>query len=70
MAILLHQCAAALYLLAGITAWLGMAWRAPRFERAAVGVLLAGALVHVAAFGARLYTRPTRGPRKEASDAP
>jgi ABC-type transport system involved in cytochrome c biogenesis permease subunit len=52
MAILLHQCAAALYLLAGIVAWLGMAWRAPRLERGAVGVLLAGALVHVVAFGA------------------
>lgn len=25
---------------------------------------------YVAAFGARLYTRPTRGPRKEAGDAP
>lgn len=52
MAILLHQCAAVLYLLAGIASWLGMALREPRVERAAVGVLIAGALVHVAAFGA------------------
>ncbi len=50
MAVQLHQWAAALYLVAGVVAWLGLGLRARRVERAAVGVLLAGALLHVAAF--------------------
>lgn len=54
MAIVLHQWTAAIYLVAGLVAWLGMALRAPRLERGAVGLLLLGALVHLLAF-ARLH---------------
>lgn len=50
MAVLLHQWTAGIYLLAGLLAWLGMALRAARLERAAVGALLAGAVLHVASF--------------------
>lgn len=45
----LHQLTAALYLVAGLVAWAGLAQRSPRLERASVGVLAAGALLHVAA---------------------
>jgi ABC-type transport system involved in cytochrome c biogenesis permease subunit len=54
VAVELHQWTAALYLAAGLLAWLGLGLRAPRLERAAIGVLFAGTLVHVAAF-ARLH---------------
>jgi ABC-type transport system involved in cytochrome c biogenesis permease subunit len=50
MAIQLHQWTAVLYLLAGLVAWVGMALRAPRLERASVGLLLLGVVTHVAAF--------------------
>ncbi len=50
MAVQLHQWTAALYLVAGLVAWLGLGLRARRLERAAVGVLLLGALIHLAAF--------------------
>jgi ABC-type uncharacterized transport system permease subunit len=50
MAVVLHQWTAAIYLLAGLLAWLGVALRAGRLERAAVGILLVGAILHVASF--------------------
>lgn len=50
MAVQLHLWAAALYLAAGVVAWLGMALRAGRLERASAAVLLAGAVFHVASF--------------------
>ncbi len=50
MAVQLHQWTAGLYLVAGLVAWLGLGLRARRLERAAVGLLLLGALVHLAAF--------------------
>jgi ABC-type transport system involved in cytochrome c biogenesis permease subunit len=50
MAVQLHTWTAALYLVAGLVAWLGLGLRARRLERAAVWILLAGALLHVAAF--------------------
>jgi ABC-type transport system involved in cytochrome c biogenesis permease subunit len=50
MAIQLHQWTAVLYLVAGLVAWVGMALREPRLERASVGLLLVGAVTHVAAF--------------------
>jgi hypothetical protein len=50
MAIQLHQWTAVLYLVAGLAAWVGMALREPRLERASVGLLLLGAVIHVAAF--------------------
>jgi len=52
VAIQLHQWAAAFYLLAGLVAWAGMALREPRLERASVGLLLLGAVIHVGAFAA------------------
>jgi ABC-type transport system involved in cytochrome c biogenesis permease subunit len=45
----LHQLTAALYLAAGLLAWVGMAQRSARLERVSVGVLAAGALVHLPA---------------------
>jgi ABC-type transport system involved in cytochrome c biogenesis permease subunit len=50
MAIQLHQWTAVLYLLAGLVAWVGMALREARLERASVGLLLLGVVTHVAAF--------------------
>ncbi len=50
MSFLLHQFAAALYLLAGVAAWTGMPLRAPRLERASVWLLAGAALAHVGAF--------------------
>ena len=50
MAIQLHQWTAVLYLVAGLVAWVGVALRAPRLERASVGLLLLGVVTHVAAF--------------------
>jgi ABC-type transport system involved in cytochrome c biogenesis permease subunit len=50
MTIQLHQWTAVLYLVAGLVAWVGMALRAPRLERASVVLLLLGAVTHVAAF--------------------
>ena len=50
MPVQLHQWTAALYLVACLVAWLGLGLRARWLERAAVGVLAAGALVHLAAF--------------------
>lgn len=49
MAVDLHQWTAAVYLVAGVVAWLGLGLKIRRLERAAVGILLAGALLHVAA---------------------
>jgi ABC-type transport system involved in cytochrome c biogenesis permease subunit len=59
MAVLLHQWTAALYLAAGLLAWLGMALRAPRLERGAVLTLLAGAALHVLAFTRLHELEPT-----------
>ena len=50
MAVQLHQWTAALYLVAGLVAWVGLGLRARRLERAAVALLFAGALLHLAAF--------------------
>lgn len=50
MAVQLHQWTAVLYLAAGVLAWLGIGLRSRRLERSAVGVLLAGAVMHVLAF--------------------
>jgi len=50
MAIQLHQWTAVLYLLAGVVAWVGMALREARLERASVGLLLVGVVTHMAAF--------------------
>jgi ABC-type transport system involved in cytochrome c biogenesis permease subunit len=50
VAIPLHQLAAAIYLIAGLAAGLGLALPAPRLGRAAVWLLAAGALVHGACF--------------------
>jgi ABC-type transport system involved in cytochrome c biogenesis permease subunit len=50
VAIPLHQLAAAIYLVAGLAAGLGLALPAPRLGRAAVLLLAAGALVHGACF--------------------
>ena len=52
MVIPLHQLAAAIYLIAGLAAGLGLALPAPRLGRAAVLLLAAGALVHGACFAA------------------
>ncbi|MBW2269665.1 MAG: cytochrome c biogenesis protein CcsA [Deltaproteobacteria bacterium] len=52
MAILLHQATAALYLLAGIVAWLGLALGARRLERGSVAILTLGGALHLVAFGA------------------
>ena len=51
----MHQGAAALYLAAGIAAWLGVALPAPRLGRLAVVLLALGAAIHAAAF-ALLHT--------------
>jgi ABC-type transport system involved in cytochrome c biogenesis permease subunit len=59
MAVQLHQWTAVLYLLSSLVAWSGMALRAPRLERAAVGLLLLGAFLHVAAFSALHRLEPT-----------
>lgn len=50
MAIQLHQWTAVLYLLAGVVAWVGMALREPRLERASVWLLLVGVVIHLGAF--------------------
>ncbi len=55
MAVQLHQLTAAIYLLAGLVAWLGLALRSSRLERVSVGVLALGAVAHILAF-ARLHT--------------
>jgi ABC-type transport system involved in cytochrome c biogenesis permease subunit len=52
VAIPLHQLAAAIYLIAGLAAGLGLALPAPRLGRVAVLLLAAGALVHGACFAA------------------
>lgn len=57
MAIELHQLTAALYLVAGIAAIVGVAVPRTRFLRAAPWVLAGGALAHGLAF-ARLHTLP------------
>lgn len=49
MAAQLHQLTSALYLAAGLVAWAGMAQRSARLERVSVGVLAAGAAVHLSA---------------------
>lgn len=46
----LHTIAEALYLAAAVLATFGLAMRQPRFSRAAVGALAAGALIHASAF--------------------
>jgi len=50
MSIHLHQLAAALYLLAGLVAWTGMALRSARLERGSVWLLAGAALAHLGAF--------------------
>jgi len=50
LATLLHQLTTVTYLAASITAVLGLALRAPRLSRAAVGVLVLGTVVHMGAF--------------------
>lgn len=50
MSVQLHEWTAALYLLAGIAAWLGMALRSRRLERISAFVLGAGAVLNVVAF--------------------
>jgi len=45
----LHQLSAALYLVAGLVAWVGMAQRSARLERVSVRVLALAALVHLPA---------------------
>jgi ABC-type transport system involved in cytochrome c biogenesis permease subunit len=52
VAIPLHQLAAAIYLIAGLAAGLGLALPAPRLGRAAVLLLAAAALVHGVCFAA------------------
>jgi ABC-type uncharacterized transport system permease subunit len=59
MALTLHEGTAALYLAASLLAWLGLALRAPRLERAAVAVLGGGALLHVGAFALLHRLEPT-----------
>jgi ABC-type transport system involved in cytochrome c biogenesis permease subunit len=59
MSLQLHQLTAALYLITGLVAWLGMALQAPRLERASVGLLLFGALFHLAAFATIHGIEPT-----------
>lgn len=61
MAVLLHQAAAACYLLAGIASWLGLALGARSLERGSVAILGVGAAVHVLAF-ATLHTLPVLPP--------
>lgn len=50
MAIQLHQLTAAIYLVAGLVAWLGLSLRSSRLERVSVGVLAVGVVAHLAAF--------------------
>ena len=50
MALLLHQAAAACYLLAGITSWLGLGLGAKRLERGSVAILTVAAALHLLAF--------------------
>ncbi len=59
MAIALHQIASDLYLVAGLVAGLGLALPAPRLLRLGPGLLLAGALVHGAAFATLHELDPT-----------
>jgi len=47
MSVQLHQLTAALYLVAGLVAWAGVAQRSARLERLSVAILGAGALVHL-----------------------
>ena len=61
MALLLHQAAAACYLLAGITSWLGLGLGARRLERGSVAVLAVGAGLHLLAFST-LHTLETLPP--------
>ena len=66
MAILLHQATAALYLLAGIVAWLGLALGARRLERGSVAILTLGGALHLVAFG----TLHTLDPPPPLTDLP
>lgn len=50
MAVVLHPIAALLYLAAAVTAGVGLAWPSRRLQRAATGLLAAGAAVHASAF--------------------
>lgn len=59
MAVQLHQWTSALYLLAGIVAWLGMALGSRSTERAAVGLLGGAAALHLAAFATLHRLDPT-----------
>jgi len=59
MALQLHEWAAAFYLVAGLVAWLGMAQRSAGLERGSVGLLLAGALLHVGALSTLHNLDPT-----------
>jgi ABC-type transport system involved in cytochrome c biogenesis permease subunit len=59
VAIPLHQLAAAIYLIAGLVAGLGLALPAPRLGRLAVLLLAAGALVHGASFAVLHSGDPT-----------
>jgi ABC-type transport system involved in cytochrome c biogenesis permease subunit len=64
----LHQLTAALYLAAGLVAWLGMAQRSARLERLSAGVLAAGALVHLPAL-ALLHRVEERPPLTDPASA-
>jgi ABC-type transport system involved in cytochrome c biogenesis permease subunit len=59
MSVHLHQLAAALYLVAGVVAWGGMALRAARAEKAAVYLLAAAAVAHLGAFATLHSLEPT-----------
>jgi ABC-type transport system involved in cytochrome c biogenesis permease subunit len=56
---ILHQLGAGLYLLAALLAWAGLALRSGRLERASVGVLAAGAALHLGALAALHRADPT-----------
>jgi ABC-type uncharacterized transport system permease subunit len=59
MAIALHQIASDLYLVAGLIAGLGLALPAPRLLRLGPAFLVAGALIHAAAFATLHQLSPT-----------
>jgi ABC-type uncharacterized transport system permease subunit len=55
----LQQLTAAIYLGAGLVAGVALALPAPRLQRAAVGLLMLGTLVHAAAFSLLHMAKPT-----------
>jgi ABC-type transport system involved in cytochrome c biogenesis permease subunit len=62
--VLLHQLTAAIYLIAGVIAGLGVALPAPRLGRASLALLTAGAVAHALCFGA-LHSGETTPPLTE-----